>query len=119
MGWLAFAMQAGFVLGPSIAGIALRWVNLPTDIALTTALLLFAAPAAFAASGPRQHTGHGLNLRAPLQSLLANRSCVPVSIGLVAATLVMGTVGAYLPVFGRGLLAPPLAHARYLPPPPT
>src|SRR5580704_6593040 len=101
MGWLTFSMQAGFFLGPSIAGVALRWVDLPTDIALTTALLLFAAPAAFVASGTRQHTGQGLNVRAPLQALLANRSFVPVSIGLVAATLVMGTVSAYLPVFGE------------------
>src|SRR5260370_39339120 len=101
MGCLTFSMQAGFFLGPSIAGIALRWVNLPTDIALTTALLLFAAPAAVTASGTLQHTGHGLNLRAPLQSLLANRSLVPVSIGLVSATLVIGTVGVYLPVVRR------------------
>src|SRR5258708_960589 len=91
VGWLALFLPARVLLWPSIAGIALRWVTLPTDIALTTALLLFAAPAAVAASGTRQHTGHGLNLRAPLQSLLANRSFVPVSIGLVAATLVIDT----------------------------
>src|SRR5258708_17089983 len=114
MGWLTFSMQAGFFLGPSIGGIALRWVSLPTDIALTTALLVFAAPAAVAASGTRQHTGHGLSLRAPLQSLRANRSFVPVSIGLVAATLVMGTVGAYLPVFGREVLGLPSAQVGYL-----
>jgi MFS transporter, ACS family, hexuronate transporter len=114
MGWLTFSMQAGFFLGPSIAGVALRWVDLPTDIALTTALLLFAAPAAFAASGTRQHTGQGLNLRAPLQALLSNRSFVPVSIGLVAATLLMGTVGAYLPLFGREGLGLPSAQVGYL-----
>jgi DHA1 family multidrug resistance protein-like MFS transporter len=28
MGWLTFSMQAGFFLGPSVAGIALRWVDL-------------------------------------------------------------------------------------------
>jgi MFS family permease len=114
MGWLTFSMQAGFFLGPSIAGIALRWIDLRTDIALTTALLLFAAPAAFAASGTRQHMGRGLNLRAPLQALLGNRAFVPVSIGLVAGTLVMGTVGAYLPVFGREGLGLPSAQVGYL-----
>jgi MFS family permease len=81
---------------------------------VTTALLLFAAPAAFAASGTRQHTGRGLNLSAPLRALLGNRSFVPVSIGLVAATLVMGTVGAYLPVFGREGLGLPSAQVGYL-----
>jgi MFS family permease len=114
MGWLTFSMQAGFFLGPSIAGIALRWIDLRTDIAVTTVLLLFAVPAAFAASGTRQHTGRGLNLRVPLQALLGNRAFVPVSIGLVAGTLVMGTVGAYLPVFGREALGLPSAQVGYL-----
>jgi MFS family permease len=114
MGWLTFSMQAGFFLGPSVAGIALRWIDLRTDIAVTTVLLLFAAPAAFAASGTRQHTGRGLNLRVPLRALLGNRAFVPVSIGLVAGTLVMGTVGAYLPVFGREGLGLPSAQVGYL-----
>jgi MFS family permease len=114
MGWLTFSMQAGFFLGPSIAGVALRWIDIRTDIGVTSALLLFAVPAAFAASGTRQHTGRGLNLRAPLQALLGNRSFLPVSIGLVAATLVMGTVGAYLPVFGREGLGLPSAQVGYL-----
>lgn len=114
MGWLTFSMQAGFFLGPSIAGIALRWIDLRTDIAVTTVLLLFAVPAAFAASGTRQHTGRGLNLRAPLRALLGNHAFVPVSIGLVAGTLVMGTVGAYLPVFGREGLGLPSAQVGYL-----
>jgi MFS family permease len=114
MGWLTFSMQAGFFLGPSIAGIALRWIDLRMDIGVTTALLLFAAPAAFAASGTRQHTGRGLNLSTPLAALLRNRSFVPVSIGLVAATLVMGTIGAYLPVFGREGLGLPSAQVGYL-----
>jgi MFS family permease len=114
MGWLTFSMQAGFFLGPSVAGIALRWIDLRMDIGVTTALLLFAAPAAFAASGTRQHTGRGLNLSTPLAALLRNRSFVPVSIGLVAATLVMGTIGAYLPVFGRENLGLPSAQVGYL-----
>jgi MFS family permease len=114
MGWLTFSMQAGFFLGPSIAGVALRWIDLRTDIAVTTVLLLFAAPAAFAASGTRQHTGRGLNLRVPLRALLGNRAFVPVSIGLVGGTLVMGTVGAYLPVFGREVLGLPSAQVGYL-----
>ncbi len=114
MGWLTFSMQTGFFLGPSIAGIALRWIDIRTDIAVTSALLLFAVPAAFAASGTRQHTGRGLNLRAPLRSLFANRSFMPVTIGLVAAALVWGTIGAFLPVFGREGLGLPSAQVGYL-----
>ncbi|HXD80625.1 MAG TPA: MFS transporter [Candidatus Acidoferrum sp.] len=114
MGWLTFSMQTGFFLGPSIAGIALRWIDIRTDIAVTSALLLFAVPAAFAASGTRQHTGRGLNLRGPLRALFANRSFLPVTIGLVAAALVWGTIGAFLPVFGREGLGLPSAQVGYL-----
>jgi MFS family permease len=115
MGWLTFSMQAGFFLGPSIAGIALRWIDTRTDIAVTTALLLFAIPGAFAASGTRQiSSGQGLSFRAPLRALLAQRSFVPVSIGLVAATLAWGTIGAFLPVFGREALGLPSAQVGYL-----
>ena len=114
MGWLTFSMQAGFFLGPSVAGIALRWIDIRTDIAVTTALLLFAIPGALAASGTRQQTGRGLSLRAPLQALLRQRSFLPVTIGLVAATLVWGTIGAFLPVFGREALGLPSAQVGYL-----
>lgn len=114
MGWLTFSMQVGFFLGPSIAGIALRWISVRTDIGVTTALLLFALPAAFAASGTRQVSGRGLSLRAPLRALLAQRSFLPVSIGLVAATLAWGTIGAFLPVFGREALGLPNAQVGYL-----
>jgi MFS family permease len=114
MGWLTFSMQAGFFLGPSIAGIALRWIDVRTDIAVTTALLVFAIPAAFVASGTRQHSGGGLSFSAPLRALLAQRSFVPVSIGLVAATLGWGTIGAFLPVFGREALGLPSAQVGYL-----
>jgi len=114
MGWLTFSMQAGFFLGPSIAGIALRWIDVRTDIAVTTALLLFAIPGAIAASGTRQHAGQGMSFRAPLQTLLRQASFVPVSIGLIAASLVWGTIGAFLPVFGKEALGLPSAQVGYL-----
>jgi MFS family permease len=114
MGWLTFSMQAGFFLGPSIAGIALRWIDVRTDIAVTTALLVFAIPGALAASGTRQHEGRGLSLRAPLRALIGQRSFVPVTIGLIAATLVWGTIGAFLPVFGKEALGLPSSQVGYL-----
>jgi len=114
MGWLTFSMQAGFFLGPSIAGITLRWLDIRTDIAVTTALLLFAIPGALAASGTRQHTARGLSLRVPLQALLRQPAFVPVTIGLIAVSLVWGTVGAFLPVFGKEALGLPSAEVGYL-----
>jgi MFS family permease len=114
MGWLTFSMQAGFFLGPSIAGITLRWLDIRTDIAVTTALLVFAIPGALAASGTRQGTGVGLSLRAPLRALVRQPPFVPVTIGLIAVTLVWGTVGAFLPVFGKEALGLPSAEVGYL-----
>ena len=114
MGWLTFSMQAGFFLGPSIAGIALRWIDVRTDIAVTTVLLLFAIPGAFAASGTRQHAGQGMSFRAPLGTLFRQTAFVPVTIGLIAATLVWGTIGAFLPVFGKEALGLPSAQVGYL-----
>jgi MFS family permease len=114
MGWLTFSMQTGFFLGPSLAGVALRWIDIRTDIALTTTLLLFAIPAAIIASGTRQHTGQGLNLREPLLSLIRQRAFVPLTIGLIAATLGWGTIGAFLPVFGKEALGLPSTQVGYL-----
>ena len=113
MGWLTFSMQAGFFLGPSIAGIALRWIDVRTDIAVTTVLVVFAIPGALAASGTRQHTGQGLSLRAPLQALVSQAAFLPVTIGLIATTLVWGTIGAFLPVFGKEALGLPSAEVGY------
>jgi MFS family permease len=114
MGWLTFSMQAGFFLGPSIAGIALRWIDVRTDIAVTTALLIFAIPGALAASGTRQHKGTGFSLRAPLQALFRQRAFLPVTVGLISTTLVWGTLGAFLPVFGKEALGLPSAEVGYL-----
>ena len=56
-------MQVGFTLGPAIGGLALKWLDLRTDIAATTVLLVFAVPGALLVSQTRQHTGQGLSLR--------------------------------------------------------
>ena len=100
MGWLTFSMQAGFFLGPSIAGLLLQWLDLRTDIAVTTAVLVFAIPGAMAASTAPQ-SGARLALMKPLRGLISQRAFGPVVIGLVATTLAFGTVGAFLPIFGK------------------
>jgi MFS family permease len=114
MGWLTLSMQVGFFLGPALGGIALKWLDVRTDIAVTTALLLLTIPGVIVASGTRQHTGSGLSIRAPLGQLVRQRSFTPVAIGLVAMTLVWGTVGAFLPVFGREALGLPSSQVGYL-----
>jgi MFS family permease len=106
MGWLTFSMQAGFFIGPSIAGIALQWIDLRTDIAVTTAMLVFGIPGALVASSAPQ-SGQKLALMKPLRALVSQRAFAPVVIGLIAATLAWGTVGAFLPIFGKESLGLP------------
>jgi MFS family permease len=113
MGWLTFSMQAGFFIGPSIAGLLLQWIDLRTDIAVTTAMLVFAIPGALVASGAPQ-SGRRLALMEPLRALVRQRSFTPVVIGLVSATLAWGTVGAFLPIFGKESLGLPSSQIGLL-----
>jgi MFS family permease len=113
MGWLTFSMQAGFFIGPSVAGVALQWLDLRTDIAVSTALLVFALPGVLAASRTRQ-SGRGFSLMGPLRALVAQPPFVPVTIGLLAATMAWGTVGAFLPIFGKESLGLPSSQVGLL-----
>lgn len=114
MGWLTLSMQAGFFLGPSVAGLALRWIDVRTDIAVTTVLLVFTIPGALAASNTTQHSGRGLSLLEPLRALARQRAFTPVTIGLIGMTLTWGTFGAFLPIFAREALALPSSQVGYL-----
>jgi len=114
MGWLTFSMQTGFFLGPSIGGVALRWIDLRTDIAVTTALILLSLPGVIAASNTTQRSAQGLALREPLRLLVRQAAFVPVTIGLIALTLTWGTIGAFLPVFGAEALKLPNSQTGYL-----
>ena len=107
MGWLTLSMQVGFTLGPAIAGLALKWIDLRTDIGVTTVLLIFTIPGALAVSQTRQHTGQGLALREPLKALARQVAFVPVTIGLISMTLIWGTFGAFVPIFAREALGLP------------
>ncbi|HYT11422.1 MAG TPA: MFS transporter [Candidatus Nitrosopolaris sp.] len=114
MGWLTFSMQAGFFIGPSIAGLLLTKIDIRTDLAVTTAMLVFTIPGAIAASGTRQSSQRGLSLREPLRALVSQRSFWPMVVGLVSATLAWGTVGAFLPIFGKEALRLPSSQVGLL-----
>jgi len=114
MGWLTLSMQLGFTLGPALAGLALRWIDVRTDIAVTTALLIFTIPGVLATSQTRQNTGKGIALRAPLRALARQAAFAPVVIGLISVTLVWGTFSAFVPIFAREGLGLPSAEVGYL-----
>jgi MFS family permease len=112
MGWLTFSMQTGFFLGPAVAGLALTWIDVRADIALTTAGLVFAVPGAMVASQTRQ--ARGLTLREPLRSLFAQPAFVPVAVSLIGVTLMWGTFQAYAPILGKEQFGLPSAQVGYL-----
>jgi MFS family permease len=114
MGWLTFSMQAGFFLGPSVAGLALTWVDVRADIAITTVLLAFAVPGVLVASRTTQRSEQGLSLRGPLRALFRQPAFVPVTIGLLAITLSWGTFNAFVPIFGKEQLNLPSSQVGYL-----
>ena len=114
MGWLTFSMQTGFFLGPSVAGIALTWVDIRTDIALTTLLLVPAIPGAIVASSTTQRSGPGLSLREPLMALLRQPAFGPVTVALLGMTLTWGTFNAFVPIFGKEQLGLPSSQVGYL-----
>ena len=114
MGWLTFSMQIGFFSGPALGGLALRWIDVRADIAATTALLVLTVPGAIAASSTRQHTGQGLSFREPLRALVRQPAFTPVTLGLLGMTLAWGTLGAFLPIFGKEALQLPSSQVGYL-----
>ena len=113
MGWLTFSMQAGFFLGPTVAGLALVVLDPRSSIAFTTVLYLLAIPGALATSGSRQ-SHRGFSLREPLRALFGQRAFLPVTIGLIATSLTWGTIGAFLPIFAKQALNLPSAQVGYM-----
>ena len=114
MGWLTFSMQTGFFLGPSVAGVALTWLDIRTDIAITTALVLGSIPGVLVATSTTQRSGAGLSLRGPLRALLRQPAFGPVTIALVGMTITWGTFNAFVPIFGKEQLGLPSSQVGYL-----
>lgn len=105
VGWLTLGMQTGFLAGPALAGVLLRWLTIEQDILVTAAPILGAlvlAVTSISADGtPR---GARVEVVRPLRTLSRQPGFFGVLLGLFAATLLWGTYQAYIPIFGiRGL----------------
>jgi MFS family permease len=104
MGWLTLSMQTGFLGGPAVAGILLRWLTLQQDLLITTIPVGVALVLSFWVSSAGGRKGVRLEIARPLRALSAQRGFVGLVIALLAATVLWGTYNAYIPVFGkRGL----------------
>jgi MFS family permease len=100
MGWLTLAFQVGLLTGPALAGMSLHWIDLSTALAVSTALFALALAMTL---GIRTAPGRevGWNLLRPLRAIASSRAFAVATVGMLGATVLWGTLQAYLPVFGR------------------
>jgi len=103
MGWLTFAMQVGFLGGPALAGSLLAFTGLREALALTTVLYVLPLALSPLISGVRSEV-RSWDLLTPLREMTRRRGFPAAVLALFAATIVWGTVQAYLPLFGKEAL---------------
>src|SRR5262252_1261065 len=114
MGWLTLAFQVGFLVGPAAAGLALELVNLQTVITASTGLFVVALALTLTGIPASAGVEIGWNIAAPLRQITRQRAFVAASIGMLGATLLWGTLQAYLPLFAKEQLRLPPAQIGYL-----
>ncbi|HKA50497.1 MAG TPA: MFS transporter [Candidatus Dormibacteraeota bacterium] len=114
MGWLTLAFQVGFLVGPAAAGVALEWVNLQAVITASTGLYAVALVMTLIGVPSRSGVAIGWNIAAPLRQITRQRAFAAASIGMLGATLLWGTLQAYLPLFAKEQLRLPPSQIGYL-----
>jgi MFS family permease len=104
MGWFTLSMQTGFLAGPAVAGILLRWLDLQQDLLVTTIPIGIAILLAFGIPAHGRRRAQPLGLVGPLRGLAVKPGFAGLVVALLAATILWGTYQAYIPIFGkRGL----------------
>jgi MFS family permease len=114
MGWLTLSMQVGFLLGPALAGVSLQWLSLQGALAASAILFGLALAATTLGISSSSAAPRKFELVAPLRQVVRQRGFLPVSIGLLSATVVWGTLQAYLPLFGKEQLGLPASQIGYM-----
>ena len=114
MGWLTLAFQVGFLVGPAAAGVALEVVDLQTVITASTGLFVVALVLTLTGIPASPGVEIGWNIAAPLRQITRQRAFVAASLGMLGATLLWGTLQAYLPLFAKEQLRLPPSQIGYL-----
>jgi MFS family permease len=114
MGWLTLAFQVGFLAGPAIAGTSLQWLDLRMALIVSSALFALALAMTLTGIPPTPGRDVGWNLVGPLREIAGSRAFAVASVGMLGATLLWGTLQAYLPTFGREHLGLPPAQIGYM-----
>jgi MFS family permease len=114
MGWLTLSMQVGFLAGPALGGVSLQWLSLQGALAASVAFFGLALAATFFGISSSAPVRRKFELAAPLRQIVRQQGFLPVSIGLLSATVVWGTLQAYLPLFGKEQLGLPATQIGYM-----
>lgn len=113
MGWLTLAFQFGFLAGPAGAGLSLQWLSLQATLLASASLFAGALVVVWwIPAGVR--AAAGWNIAGPLREIATRRAFVVGSVGLFGATLLWGTLQAYLPLFGKEQLRLPETQIGYM-----
>jgi MFS family permease len=105
--WLTLANQVGYLLGPALAALLLQWLSVDDDLVVSGCLAL--SVTALLPLLPRRgqagaRAGVGL---VDVLALVRRREVMAVFFGMIAATLLWGTVEAYLPLLATDQLGLP------------
>jgi MFS family permease len=114
MGWVTLSMQVGSLAGPAIAGVLLLFIDLKTDLAVTSLLYVVALGTTLVFPRGRGRRSTGWNVGASLAEVARAPGFWGVVVALFASTIVWGTVQAYLPLFAKEVLLLPGAAIGYL-----
>jgi MFS family permease len=114
MGWLTLAMQVGFLVGPALAGISLQWLNLQEVLAASGLLYGLALVMTLVGISSAPAMDREWDLITPLRQIVRQPGFLPVTVGLLGATLLWGTLQAYLPLYGKEVLSLPAAQIGYM-----
>jgi MFS family permease len=114
MGWLTLAMQVGFLVGPALAGISLQWLTLQEVLAASGLLYGLALVMTLVGISSAPAMDREWDLITPLRQIVRQPGFLPVTVGLLGATLLWGTLQAYLPLYGKEVLSLPAAQIGYM-----
>jgi MFS family permease len=112
MGWLTLAMQVGFLGGPALGGALLNFMDLRAALAVTTVMYLLPLGLSPLISSVRSATA-SWDLVTPLREMARRRGFPAAVLAMFGATILWGTVQAYIPLFGKealGLSGPAIGY---------
>jgi MFS family permease len=101
MGWLTFSNQTGYLAGPAISALGLYFLSIHGVLTASALLCLAAAPLLLNARFPAKPRKDRRPIWADIAHLGKEPTLVPLVVAMFAATLLWGTLEAYLPLLGR------------------